>query len=278
MNSHCLIWKFNRKVCDRRRCFSCTLAGKRPPQLWRYTGLLEKVLKKADIFISPSRFSKRKHHELGLDIPITHIPYFLPEPKKNINGEHYRNSPLNYPPNFLFVGRLEKIKGLQYLIPLFKKHHEFLLLIAGEGGYGEVLRALAGDSPNIEFLGRLDYKRLQQLYSRATAVIVPSICYEVSPVIIYESFASKTPVIANNLGGMPEMIRDSGGGFIYNNEDELLGAIKKLAGDPNLREELGKRGYQAYLKYWTEDRHMEKYFNLIKTLQKKRYSLKEGKA
>ena len=84
------------------------------------------------------------------------------------------------------------------------------------------MRQSAGSIPNIRFLGRLDHSQLVDLYRRAMAVIVPSICYEVFGIIIIESYATKTPVIVNNLGALPEVVQDSGGGFIYNNPEELL--------------------------------------------------------
>jgi glycosyltransferase involved in cell wall biosynthesis len=80
MNDHWLVcpmhvlWKFDREVCTKRNCLLCTIFGKRPPQLWRYTGLLERMLQYVGGFISPSRFTKNKHLELGLTIPIRHIP------------------------------------------------------------------------------------------------------------------------------------------------------------------------------------------------------------
>ena len=270
-----VLWKFNREVCTKKSCFLCTIVGKRPPQLWRYTALLEKMLQHVEGFISPSRFTKNKHLELGLNIEITHIPYFLPKTDPQTDEAPLQNSPPAHPPYFLFVGRLEKIKGLQNLIPVFKKHREYDLRVAGDGEYGDTLRKLAEDAPNIKFLGRLSYEKLQELYRSAIAVIVPSICYEVFGIIIIESFAMKTPVIVNNLGALPEVVQDSGGGSVYNDETELIDAMKKLTRNPDLRNELGNKGYQAYLKYWTEDSHIEKYFNLIEGIQKKRHSSKE---
>jgi glycosyltransferase involved in cell wall biosynthesis len=80
----------------------------------------------------------------------------------------------------------------------------------------------------------------------------------------------KTPVIVNDLGAMPEVIEDSGGGFVYGTEHQLLDAMKKLASDTNLRNELGEKGHQAFIKYWSEDAHIEQYLNLIRQLQDKR--------
>jgi glycosyltransferase involved in cell wall biosynthesis len=212
----------------------------------------------------------RKHLENGLDIPIIHIPYFLSQPEKNEDSYQSSTSSSNDRPYFLFVGRLEKIKGLQNLIPIFKKYGKHDLLVAGDGTYERVLRELTGDAPNIKFLGRISLEELEKYYQNAIAVIVPSICYEVFGIIIIEAFSMKTPVIVNDLGAMPEVIEDSGGGFVYRTEDQLISAIEGLASNPDLRNSLGEKGYQAFLKYWSEDAHLKQYLNLIKQLQAKR--------
>lgn len=263
-----VLWKFNREVCVEKECLKCQLVGRRPPQLWRKTGLLEKMVKHVDRFLSPSRFTLNKHLEMGLDIPIEQMPYFLPAPTDTeyILAEEENSTR----PYFLFVGRLEYIKGVQNLIPVFRNNPQYDLLVAGEGNYKDALIKQAEGSPNIKFLGRLDQKRLQRLYKSAIAVIVPSICYETFGIIIIEAFSLKTPVITNNLGALPEVVEDSGGGFIYNNNDELISAMNKLAADPSLRNELGEKGYVAYRKNWDENAHLEKYLNLVGELQEKR--------
>jgi glycosyltransferase involved in cell wall biosynthesis len=271
-----VLWKYNRKVCRERNCMPCQLLGKRPPQLWRYTGLLKEMLQNVDTFISPSRFTKFKHLELGLDIPIVHIPYFLPKPGQS--QEVYtveRQTPSNRP-YFLFVGRLEKIKGLHNLIPIFKKHTQYDLFIAGDGEYENMLKQKAKNIANIKFLGRLDHSILQNLYSNALALIVPSICYEVFGIIIIEAFSMKTPVIVNNLGAMPEVVEDSGGGFVYGNEEELQVAMQKLAQNRDLRNELGCKGYQAFLEYWSEASHIKNYLALINDIRNNHKCTKES--
>ncbi len=263
-----VLWKYNREVCTTKNCLSCQLHGKRPPQAWRYTGLMEKMLKHVDCFLSPSRFTLRKHLENGLDIPIKQMPYFLPTPpEENENTEAGRNSVRPY---FLFVGRLEEIKGVQNIIPVFRKKPEYDLLIAGDGNFTENLKKQAKGVSNIKFTGRVDQARLRSLYKSAVAVIVPSICYETFGIIIIEAFSRKTPVITNNLGALPEVVEDSGGGFIYETEAELIEAMDKIAGSPSLRNELGEKGHAAYLKYWNEEAHLERYLGLIKELKLKR--------
>ena len=266
-----VLWKYNREVCTKRSCISCQILGKRPPQFWRYTKLFDRMLPYIDAFIAPSRFTMNKHLELGLKIPILHIPYFLARSEDSDAGND-RSLPEQTRPFFLFVGRLEKIKGLQNLIPVFQKHQEYDLLIAGEGQYQDTLKQQAGNSPNIKFFGKLNHARLRELYRKTIAVIVPSICYEVFGIIIIESFAMQTPVIANNLGALPEVVEDSGGGFIYNNDEELVAAMKQLAESPRLQREMGEKGYEAYRKYWSEESHMDQYLRLIEKLRSKNLS------
>ncbi|MBZ0303501.1 MAG: glycosyltransferase, partial [Anaerolineae bacterium] len=60
-----ILWRFDREVCTRRTCFTCTLAGHRPPQLWRYTNHIERSIQHVDAFISPSQFTADIHAANG---------------------------------------------------------------------------------------------------------------------------------------------------------------------------------------------------------------------
>lgn len=262
-----VLWKFNREVCTKKSCTLCQLAGKRPPQLWRHSGLMARMLKHIDCFLSPSRFTLQKHLDEGLDIPIKQMPYFLPE-SSDVDDIAFETPPKR--PYFLFVGRLEYIKGVQNLIPVFENQPQYDLLIAGDGEYRKTLEAQADKLTNIQFLGRLDQTRLQQLYRSAVAVIVPSVCYETFGIIIIEAFSCKTPAIVNDLGALPEVVEQSGGGFIYRSNVELKAAMERLAENHSLRNEMGEKGYNAYLKYWNEDAHLERYMNLIEEIKRNR--------
>jgi len=254
--THTLL-RFNRVPCIRPYCFACSLMYRRPPQWWRYAGLMKAMLKHVDAFITPSRFSKDIHLQRGLNIPIVHIPGFVPL------TEYFSTDQALEEPYFLFVGRLEKLKGLQTLIPIFRHYPKAQLLVAGKGSYETRLRQLAGGSKNIHFLGYLPDYQLQALYQKAVALIVPSICVEIFSLVIIEAFRQQTPVVLRNLGGMPELIEESGGGFVYNTEEELVAAMDRLLEDPSYRRELGLRGYETYQRKWTAEAHLKRYFELI---------------
>jgi glycosyltransferase involved in cell wall biosynthesis len=216
-----------------------------------------------DCFIALSQFIRTKHRQMGLQIPIEHIPSFVPFSEDSSTTSNPLAHEISKDPFFLFVGRLKKLKGLQTLIPIFRRYSKAQLWIAGTGDDESWLRQMAEGIPNIRFLGYLPGPKLQPLYQNATAVIVPSICFEASPLVIFEAFREQTPVIVRNLGGLPEMVEQSRGGLIYNTEEELVAAMDWLFSDPSYRQELGRQGYEAYLQNWTTEAHLKQYFELI---------------
>jgi len=248
-----VLWRYNRELCDARHCLKCTLSYKRPPQLWRATGMIEKSLENIDLLISKSEFSRDKHAEFGLKKEMTPIPYFLP-PIEDTGAvaEHDR-------PYFLFVGRLEKIKGLQDVFPAFDKYPDADLLILGDGDYSSELKDLAKDNPRIKFLGRKPLDALNAYYRGALGLIVPSVCYETFGIILIESFRLGTPVIARRLGPFPEIVETSGGGALFETEEELLAAMTALQTDPGARDRQSKAGLKAFEEVWSEGPVLARY-------------------
>jgi glycosyltransferase involved in cell wall biosynthesis len=259
-----VLWKFNREPCREPQCLRCTLIHKRPPQLWRYTGLLQRMSKHVDQFVAPSRFTARMHAERGFPRPVAQLPNFIDRVDEEWSNPAPRPQAAPY---FLFVGRLELIKGLQTLIGLWDRVGDrvgpYDLLVAGTGGYEPQLRAMAAAQPHIKFLGPLPQDRLGPLYYHALAVIIPSITYETFGLTSVEAFARKTPVVVRDLGALPEIIEDSGGGFVYRTDEELLATLAGIAGSPALRSDLGEKGYQAFLRLWCREAHLKQYFELI---------------
>jgi len=260
------LFRFNRAPCTTRHCLLCTLTYRRPPQWWRSFGLLRAAVKHVDLFIAPSRFSRTKHQELGFDAPIAHLPHFVPWTVDVSSPNHQLESDdLAQKPYFLFAGRLEKLKGLETIIPLFRNFPKARLLVAGTGTYEPRLRRLAGGNANIRFVGMVPGERLKRFYKNAVALICPSINFEISPpLVILEAFSQKTPAIVRNLGSMPEAIEESGAGFVYDTNEELLNAMNRLLADPPYRRELGLRGIEACRRNWSLEVHMERYFALIR--------------
>lgn len=226
--------------------------------------MIQSAIQHVDAFIAPSRFSKEIHQRMGLNARIVHMPHFMPGVGNGavLQLRRPRCEP-EHKPYFLFVGRLEKIKGLQTLIPVFRRYERAQLWVAGAGEYASELRQLAEGSDNIRFLGYRTKDELKELYRNATAVIVPSLSFEVFALVILEAFLQQTPVVVRNIGGMPEIIDESGGGLKYDTEQELLSAMNQVLADSSYRDRLGTFGYKALEKKWSADAHLVSYFALI---------------
>jgi len=251
-----VLFRNNREPCVEPHCLRCTLAFARPPQLWRYTGLLERELSHVDLFLSPSRFTKRAHEERGFTRPIRHLPYFLPEIPPAEPARRDR-------PYFLFVGRLERLKGVQVLVESFRSYREADLLVVGEGEQRAELERQAEGLDHVHFLGRVHPSELPPLYAGAVSLLVPSIGYEVFGIVILEGFAQRTPAIVHDLGALPEVVEESGGGLVYRSQEELLAALEALRTDPERRRALGDAGHDALKRLWSEETHVEDYFARI---------------
>jgi glycosyltransferase involved in cell wall biosynthesis len=267
LNEHWLVcpmhvlWKNNREPCVEPACIRCTLTFHRPPQLWRYTSLLERQLDEIDLFLSPSRFTREAHHERGFTRPIQVLPYFLPEHDAAPASDGRVERPDR--PYFLFVGRLERLKGLAPLIECFRSYPHADLVVAGDGTLAQDLRRQARGLANVRFVGRVHPDDLRALYRDAVAVIVPSIGYEVFGIVTLEAFAQRTPVIVHDLGALPEPVLESGGGYVYRTDSELLEAMDVLRRDAAVRRDLGDRGHRAWLERWSEEPHLTQYLELL---------------
>lgn len=264
-----ILWRYNREVCSGRECIRCVLSFRRPPQLWRYTGLLKRKIRHVDAFCSPSEFSANKHQEYGFPREMRVIPSFLRDSATpSQEDDDTIPTAAHHRPFFLYVGRLEVIKGVQDIIPAFLDSPPADLLIVGAGNYEPQLSALAGDSEHIHFVGWKQPEEIRSLYAQAIAVLMPSVCYEVFPLVVLEAFREQTPIIARALGPYPEVVRKSQGGLLFETSQQLREAIDQLAGDQQVRDRMGASGLQAYNSYWCENTAMQVYFGLIRQVAK----------
>ncbi len=258
-----LLWKFNREVCQQPQCFRCTLHAKRPPQFWRSTTKINAALHHLHALIFPSRHTLELHRQRGIHAPdMQSLPYFLPdewltpnEPSSD-NGNRQR-------PYFLMVGRLVIEKGFQTVISLMRQFPDFDLIIAGDGIYRSHLESLSKDLPNVQFYGLANFSELKQLYAQARALIVPSLFYETFGYVVLEGLSQGTPVLARNLGALPDLITASDGGSVYDTEQELYEKMQQLASQPECHPNRKADHINAIQAYWSESVHLNRYLETI---------------
>ena len=262
-----VLWRDNRELCAGKRCMRCTLLHHRPPQLYRWTGMLERNLEHVDTFIAASEFSRRKHREFGFPREMEVLPNFLPDPG---SPQAQPSARPHQRPYFLFAGRLEKIKGAQDLISAFRGYPDADLLIAGTGSYRADLEALSGHLASVKFLGHLEERELRGYYRHALGVIVPSLCFEAFSLVPIEAFRESTPVIARRLGPFPELIGQAQGGELFSDQAELLAAMRRIQGDAEYRNRLGQAGYRAYLERWSASAVVPGFLEIVRKTAERR--------
>jgi glycosyltransferase involved in cell wall biosynthesis len=255
-----VLFRHRREPCDRRECVRCTLAYRRPPQLWRYTGFLERQLSHVDAFIALSEFSRRKHAEFGFPREMEVVPNLLP-----LDGGGPLDAEPPHPrPYFLFVGRLERLKGLDDVIPLFRGHEGPDLVIAGDGDHAAELRRLASGAPRVVFLGRVPQRALAPYYHHALALIAPSVGYESFGVTVIEAFRHGTPALVRRIGPYPDLLDHSGGGRVFDGPDDLLDAMHELERDAASRRALGRAAREAFERNWSEPAVISQYIDVVR--------------
>jgi glycosyltransferase involved in cell wall biosynthesis len=234
-----------------RRCKKGSLGASLLAMVTASYDRLTRIPANIDRFIAPSSFLKSKLVEGGFEPErITCLPNF-------VDVGSYRSSPAKG--YFLYVGRLLYEKGIDVLIRATARLGRGSLHILGEGPAQAGLERLAAEvgASNVRFLGYRSGDELKRILSEAQFVVLPSRWYENLPFSIMEAFASGKPVVASDLGGIPEMVDDGVNGYLFPPGDvEALGErLARLLDDPLTAEEMGRRGREKAVQLYTAEHH-----------------------
>lgn len=158
---------------------------------------------------------------------------------------------------YLYIGRMEPIKGIPMLLEAFKKMPDKRLVLAGTGVKIEEYKLQAKGFANIEFVGYRQKNELQQLLRHAKAVVVTSQWYETFGMIVVEAFASHVPVIAGDIGNVGSLVDDGINGikFQYNSANALIQGVKRF--EQLDGKVLGENAYKKYTLYFEKNRNYE---------------------
>ncbi len=175
---------------------------------------------------------------------------------------------------FLFLGRLEREKGIVELCEAFLQalvlHPSLQLDIAGWGMLDSELRKKYAACSNINFLGRVDGEKREHSLSRAAVVVVPSLVEEVFGLVTVEAFAFGKPVIASNIGGLPELVKHGETGWLVEPGD--IGALAEQLQSVAKMDSLSLVRMSETCKEYSYDFSMEKilaeYLELYRQLAK----------
>lgn len=191
-------------------------------------------LNKLDGIVAPNAFMKKLFIRYGVNAEIIHsYPFGIDIPKRNIEPKvDHHDRPLSLG----FIGTLAPHKGCHVAIEAVQrlpKNSVTLKIFGSAQGFPEYhsrLLALAGDNPAIHFCGTFPNEKIDSVMDDIDALIVPSIWYENTPLVIYSAQAAKCPVIGSNLPGIAEVITHKSNGLLFEAGDvsDLIAQISSL--------------------------------------------------
>lgn len=204
------------------------ILDKQASRLYRFFN--QKYFKVPDKILSPSRWILKLHTKYG---------FFLDSEKKvipnpltlKIEEENYIKKSDKF--ILLFVGQVEKHKGIEHLIEAYKmfcrqqNYIDSLLFILGSGSLLREYKRKNLSHKSVIFKGYKNRNEIAQEMKRADCLVFSSICYENSPTVIYEALSQGLVVISPNIGGAGEIIRKYGG--IFYKPGDTVSLAEKMA-------------------------------------------------
>ncbi len=199
---------------------------------------LRRIAAQIDLFLAPSEFLRGQYIRQGFPADRIRV---LENGVDRARLDATPDTPLPEPParpHFGFLGSLAWQKGVHVLVEAFNQLPAYAALtIYGSDQafpeYAAELKALALH-PNIRFAGALDYRRVGVALRQVDALVVPSVWYENSPLVIQEAYAAGVPVIASRLGALAEKVQEGVTGYLFEPGDsaDLARVLKRLIVEP----------------------------------------------
>ncbi len=213
---------------------------------------------KIEKFIFPSSFTLNKYIEGGY--PKEKLVY-LPTP---FNENTLRKDlEISYESFALYIGRIDPDKGLETLIDAFVGT-EFKLKIIGFSsvpGFQEKLEEKLNEKRHcIEFLGRMDFFKMQEYLARCLFTVIPSEWYDNLPNTLLESYAFGKCVVATNLGSLSENVENGKTGLLFKYKDfqDLMEKCRSLFKDPKQAIQMGANALKKIHTSYSMENHVKK--------------------
>ncbi len=159
--------------------------------------------------------------------------------------------------NILYLGRMEKRKGLKYLLAAFSRlkwdYPNIRLIVVGPGNPGkECYRLMAERNlQDVVFVGHVSDDAKRRYFRTADIFCAPATGKESFGIVLCEAMASGIPIVASNIDGFNSVLTDGQEGFMVppKNEEALALALEKLVKDADLRRQMGQMGMKTVQKY-----------------------------
>jgi glycosyltransferase involved in cell wall biosynthesis len=180
------------------------------------------------------------------------------------------------PPRVIVPRRLVPKNGVETFVRAFPRVRDRVpgvrALIAGDGPERARLESLSrelGVASAVEFLGATPHERMPELFASAQVAVIPSLM-EATSVAALEAMACGLPVVASDVGGLPEIVDGGVGALVPPGDPSALAeAIVALLTDPR-RAEKGSLARQRVVEKWSNDRLVERHLEIYGQLVERR--------
>lgn len=231
--------------------FAATAAGAAAGAVDELFGGSRRVIRR---FFTPGEYMRRLYIRGGLaSSRVFHVPNPI-DPDWTRPGE----GPGDY---MLFVGRLAPYKGIMTFLDAAERVPDVPCRIAGGGPLEEAVNARlsSGKLKHVKSLGWLRGEDLKQAVRGARAVVTPSEWYEPFGYVILEAMLAARPVIASDIAGPAELVRQGEDGLLFPPGDahRLAIEMKTLWNEPERAAALGDAGRAKVRKRFHPERHYE---------------------
>ncbi|CAK2461478.1 Glycosyltransferase involved in cell wall biosynthesis [Vibrio crassostreae] len=211
-----------------------------------------------DVIVSPSQFLA---NIIRRKLPNNRIEVIVNGINENVDQQDVADH--RY---FLYLGRLSQEKGVATMVAAYELSNQSIpLKIAGTGPLAD---SLSGKQSKVEWLGFKTGLDLHLLIKQASAVIVPSECYENCSMSVLEAMSYGKPIIGANIGGIPEQVRDGKEGRLFEagNAHDLANVMDEFTIRPELTKYYGEQARQRLESRYSLRAHHQQLVDLYQNL------------
>jgi glycosyltransferase involved in cell wall biosynthesis len=249
-----------------RRCFKTRCFSWAPGDMYRFTvdRYASRIIGRYPAVLVMSRFMADMIQPLLVDPSVLNvIPYFFDPPEKT-------PQPLTEKPRLFTAGRLVSGKGFDVLMDILTKvETPFEMRIAGDGPLRTALEKKAEQlNLNITFLGYLPEDKLAEHYSWSRLVVFPSTYPEPFGIVGLEAMGAARPVVAFDVGGVPDWLESGQTGYSIPpfDTDMFAKRIDELLNDDLLTKQMGDAGRARLVNEFSSERHVTELMDIYRRL------------
>jgi glycosyltransferase involved in cell wall biosynthesis len=248
----------------------------KPPFLPLTKTMEKQMLKYSHLIVANSNYTAEKITQMGLRRDKVKVVYPGYDLAWLNNQDKIKDSLRGEKINLLFVANCLPHKGLHFLIPALHlaKNKSFVLDIVGDYSIKvayvkKIKRDVKkyGLEEQVFWRGKVSREEIGQYYSRADIFVLPSL-KEAFGLVLLEAMAFGLPVVASEVGGIPEVVEHQKTGLLVPPKDivALSQAITILIEDENLRRQYGRKGKKKLASFLTWEEVGENFYRLVKVL------------